>query len=103
MIKIYSNQNSTIVYHLKNVLENCEIQCEIRNESLSRVLGPYPPTESWIELWILDDARHDEASKIIAKAVTNDEPTGKPWKCPKCGEESESQFTECWNCGESRL
>ena len=23
-------------------------------------------------------------------------------KCPKCGEEVEDQFDECWNCGAER-
>lgn len=23
------------------------------------------------------------------------------WKCPKCGEQHESQFGICWNCGTS--
>ena len=26
----------------------------------------------------------------------------KMWKCTKCGEEIEWQFTECWSCGSER-
>jgi hypothetical protein len=25
------------------------------------------------------------------------------WTCPRCGEEIEGQFTDCWQCGSSRL
>ena len=25
------------------------------------------------------------------------------WKCPKCGEEIEGQFTDCWSCGRFRF
>ncbi|WP_262964145.1 superinfection immunity protein [Methylobacter psychrophilus] len=25
------------------------------------------------------------------------------WKCNKCGESSEGQFSECWQCGASRF
>ncbi len=103
MIKIYSHHYSTIVYQLKNVLENFDIQCEIRNEKLASVVGPYHPFGTWIELWIMDDAKHDEAQKILKAALSDEETTGEPWICPKCGEESESQFSECWNCGKSRL
>ena len=24
------------------------------------------------------------------------------WTCPRCGEDVESQFSECWNCGSER-
>ena len=103
MIKIYSHQNIAMVYHLKNVLEIRGIECEIMNERLTSAMGEVPPTECWIELWISDDAKHDEAQRIISTALANEETTGEPWKCHKCGEESEGQFTECWKCGESRI
>ncbi len=103
MIKLYSHQNSTIVYQLKGVLESYDILCEIRNEKLAGVVGPYPPFDTWIELWIFDDTRYDEAKQILDEVLSSEETTGKSWKCSKCGEESESQFTECWNCGESRI
>jgi hypothetical protein len=34
----------------------------------------------------------DEPPKVV----------GKPWKCPKCGEQSEPQFDSCWKCGTVR-
>ena len=104
MIKIYSHENSAIIYHLKNVMESYEISCEVRNENLSKVVGHYAPFGTWIELWIRDDSQLDEAQKVLKDALSPEaEEVGESWKCPNCGEESESQFTECWNCGTSRL
>lgn len=101
MIKIYSNQNGTIVHHLRNVLQNIGIQCEVRNEILGRSISV--ATEWWVELWIMDVERYDEAMKVIEEVLSDANKPGRNWRCSKCGEESEGQFTECWNCGESRL
>lgn len=27
---------------------------------------------------------------------------GPPWVCPRCGEECEGQFAQCWHCGTDR-
>jgi len=102
VIKLYSHLDSTVIYMLKNVLENFDIKCEIRNEKVSSVVGRYEPFGTWVELWIIDDTKLDEAQKILEETLSDEETTGEPWKCRKCGEESESQFTECWKCGESR-
>ncbi|NQT34638.1 DUF2007 domain-containing protein [bacterium] len=88
MINIYSHQNSTSVYLMKNVLENFDIQCEIRNEALASVVGQYNPFNTWIELWIMDDAKYDEAQKILKEALSDEGTKGEPWKCSKCGEEN---------------
>ena len=43
--------------------------------------------------------------QINKGAKSKDEPpkvAGRPWKCPKCGEMSESQFDSCWKCGAVR-
>ena len=105
MIKIYSNQNSVIVYNLKNVLEDYGIKCEVRNEIIGRLMNV--PNEAWIELWIVDNDDYDAALKIVEDALSDDsddeDTPEQSWICPNCGEESDSQFTECWNCGESRL
>jgi hypothetical protein len=102
MIKIYSNQNSVIVYNLKNVLEDYSIQCEVRNDIIGRLMNV--PNEAWVELWITDDNDFDAAIKIVDDALSDDEEISDPsWMCPNCGEENVSQFTECWSCNHSRL
>lgn len=45
----------------------------------------------------LDEIDESSRSKDDAPKVV-----GNPWKCPKCGEQLEPQFTTCWKCGAIR-
>jgi hypothetical protein len=101
MKRIFSSQNPMIIYHMKNLLELEGIQAIIRNENLTAALGEIPVTECWVELWILDETRETEARDLIrSEKLSEDHISRWPWKCTKCGEEVEGQFTDCWRCGE---
>ncbi len=41
------------------------------------------------------------AEDLLTKA-TADASSNPPWKCQKCGEEIEGQFSDCWNCGAAK-
>ncbi|MFQ5902314.1 MAG: DUF2007 domain-containing protein [Candidatus Binatia bacterium] len=101
MNKIYSAQDILMLGHLKNVLEARGIECVVKNMYLTGAVGEIPPIECWPELWVVDDARYAEAQAVVEKALSPLGSIKKPWKCAKCGEEIEGQFTECWSCGES--
>ncbi|MDY6911223.1 MAG: DUF2007 domain-containing protein [Chloroflexota bacterium] len=103
MKRVYSSQGITIVHHFMNILENEGIACLIKNEDLLRAAGGLPLLDCWPELWITDDSQYEQAQAIIEKAVYGQTSTGSTWKCPGCGEEHESQFSDCWNCGTSRV
>ncbi len=101
-MRIYSNQLLANVALLKQVLEERGISCEIRREYLSMVSGEVPPIETWPELWILDKSRASEAGQLVHEFLNPTEELTKVWTCPKCHEESEGQFRECWNCQTER-
>lgn len=102
MKKLYSAQDPLMIGHLKNVLENQGIDCVIKNTYLAGAVGELPPIECWPELWVVDDAEYSVAEEVLEKALAPLGSVKRPWKCTKCGEEVEGQFTECWNCGNSR-
>ncbi len=83
-----------------DTLRAAGIRCEVRNTALSGALGEIPFLECAPQLWVnaLDEAR---AHQVLAEWRTAG--GGLPWTCTSCGEESESQFGACWNCGASRL
>ncbi|MGE5820054.1 MAG: DUF2007 domain-containing protein [Deltaproteobacteria bacterium] len=103
MKKVYSAKDPLMVAHLKNVLAMFGVHCVTRNLDLSSAAGELPPIECWPEIWITNDEKLARAKSIIKKTLAPLESVKKPWRCVGCGEELEGQFTECWNCGRSRL
>jgi len=82
------------------VLSNQGIPSEVRTPSLAIGSGEIPFTETWTQLWILNDEDLDRATKAIDEAVAASEATG-PWKC-SCGELVDAPFETCWQCGAER-
>ena len=106
MLKIYSAKDPTDAHFLKGILESYGISCEVRGEALFSIRGELPMTlETAPSVWIFDDSKFDEATTIILEFENSDSrnsPDEETWICESCGENSEGQFTECWNCGKSR-
>ena len=103
MRKVYGSQLFPMVGHLKTVLECHGIGCTIKNEFLGGAAGEIPPVECWPELWIIDDDKYNEAAAIVdAISLEDCALSAGKWVC-LCGENIESQFTDCWHCGASRM
>ena len=101
MKTVYSAQNISLLSIFKNILEGHGIACWIKNEFISAGIGEIPPVECWPQLCVNDDD-FTEAEGIVEEALAAGDRGAISWKCASCGEESEGQFTECWQCGKSR-
>ena len=99
MKKIYSSPIVGEIPQLRNMLESAGIACILRNEISAGLSAALPTAESTPELWIQDDHRLEEALQIKADFQASATVVGQDWRCQKCGETSEPQFTSCWNCG----
>ncbi|GJM14386.1 MAG: hypothetical protein DHS20C12_27890 [Pseudohongiella sp.] len=94
MQRVYENENLSLVYSAKNLLELEEIPCFLKNEhhgSTGQVGLSIP-----IELWIHDEAHAEHAMQLIEQSLTATEKAS--WKCPKCTEENDGSFDSCWKC-----
>ena len=87
------------VAHARNVLITAGIQCELRNQYSAGAMGDLPMMETWPQIFV-DDVDERCALSVLDRAQTA--PSGNPWTCPACGEISEPQFTQCWNCSADR-
>lgn len=96
MKRVFSSFNLAAAYHSKNLLEAAGIRALVRNEMLSSAMGELPPAECQVEVWIDRDADLEKAERVLQR---KDLAIGPPWSCTSCGENSESQFTQCWRCG----
>jgi hypothetical protein len=86
---------------LKDILEKEGIECEIRNQGLGAAMGVVPVTECYAEVWVLKEEDAARAEEIVRDWRRGQAQSGT-WKCPKCGELVEEQFTSCWKCGAPR-
>ncbi|MBM3133041.1 MAG: DUF2007 domain-containing protein [Chloroflexi bacterium] len=102
MKKVFSSEDGLTVTHLRTILEGEGIACLTKNEdALTSTWAPVV-MDVWPEIWVIDDSQYERAKQIVDEVISAEIPKGPPWKCPRCGEEHEPQFTECWNCGASR-
>lgn len=100
MKKLTSADNIVTIHHYRNILTAEGIQCEIRNEHLGSVLGDMPFTETWPQLWVVNDLDYDRATTLIEESK-RDSNAAPIWRCKNCDEENEGQFAACWRCGAS--
>ena len=99
MKKVYSSPNFTLSSLFRNILEENGIACVMKNEHISNLGGEVPTNECWPEVWVVNDEDYGKAVEIInANSAPGNSPS-ENWKCPRCGENIEGQFTQCWKCG----
>ena len=97
MKKLTSAPTAITVHHFRNLLEAEGIKCVIRNEHFGSILGEMPFTDTWPQLWVVNDLDYDRAKQLISDDGLAECPT-EDWKCSNCGEINEGQFAACWKC-----
>ena len=102
MIRVYTAQNIALIAPVKNLLEANGIPCILRNDFLSVGRGELPPIECWPEVWVTNDSDAQQARQLVTEVIQGPDPAIESWRCPRCGEEVDAVFAECWNCGAER-
>ena len=98
MKKLFTAANLAEANHLRYLLARHGIDVELRNIYSSSAFGEIPMEDSLPQLWAAEDAL-PRAQKILAKETQTPTPDAPPWQCPKCAEQIEAVFAQCWNCG----
>jgi hypothetical protein len=101
--RVYSSPERTMVYHIKNILGNNGIERTVLGEHRGVAVGGIAPLDAWMELWVLDDRRQEEARQIVESTLKDVQAPQESWTCRKCGEDLEGQFAQCWKCGTERM
>lgn len=103
MRRVFSSYTSFEARLIAQLLAEHGVESEVRNESLNRVIGGVPLTESMVEVWVAE-ADVSRAEELVAEPhrraqlAENDE-SGALAQCPTCGAQWEPGFERCWNCG----
>jgi len=99
---LYSHDNPFFVYNIRNILENNNIQCKIRNDIISSAAGELPPTEVWPEVWVIREQDYKRAEEILAVSLSGDL-GATSWFCQRCNETNPPAFELCWQCEGDRM
>ena len=85
---------------IRGFLASHGIEASVRGEFLTSGWGELPADVC--SVWIANDDQFIEADELLRAFLKGSYArrfSGQAWKCERCGETLEGQFTECWNCG----
>jgi hypothetical protein len=105
MKKVFVDEMIVWVVQAKQVLEDAEIPCFLKNEFSSSAAGEVPLNEVWPELWIHRDDDLTAAKTLLKPLRDNrtahqqNDSSLSDWTCSQCGESNEGNFSLCWSCG----
>ena len=102
MKKLTSAPTLVTIHHYKNILDAEGIASVVRNEYLGSVFGEIPFTDTWPQLWVVNDLDFDRAKQLVDGSALDESPRAH-WRCRQCGEDNEGQFAACWNCGAAAM
>jgi Putative prokaryotic signal transducing protein len=102
MKKLTRAPNVIIGQHWVNVLLTAGVPCELHNRYLNGALGEIPADQCAPEIWLTDERDEALALRLLERARNGPSDGASSWRCGKCGEVLEAQFTVCWQCGTER-
>jgi putative signal transducing protein len=97
--QLHAARHAPEAHLVKGFLESNGIAAVVRGEYLTSGWGELPADVC--SVWVSDDAQYDRAHALLIAFLNGDfarEFRGMDWRCPRCGEQLEGQFTTCWNC-----
>ena len=98
MRQVFTHQNNAIAGSIRNYLESHGVNCQLRNEYSSNVMGEVGFTTVWPEVWVsdVDFAK----AKLLLEQIHPSNSGGADWKCRQCQEVNPASFETCWLCSE---
>ena len=100
MRQVYIARDLIEAQSIKNRLDEAGIESVVQGDYLSAAWGALPITpDTSPSIWVVRDDDFDKAVECVEQLKRN--PPARPttgWKCERCGEIIDAQFTECWKC-----
>ncbi|BDS07398.1 hypothetical protein NT6N_24380 [Oceaniferula spumae] len=102
MRKIFESIDFARVGLLQSILESEGIGTLVKNYDLAATAGVIAASDCYPELWIIDEAKFEQAERIIESYNSPAPESGSTWICFTCKNEVDSNFDACWNCSVPR-
>jgi len=104
MKRVYTGSDLVSAQMMKDYLVSFGIEAFVQGDLLIGAIGEIP-ANSYPSVWITNDDDFERAEERIKNYETqrpDDQIYSNVWKCLKCNELIEAQFTCCWKCGAER-
>lgn len=100
MKTVYTAADPIMAGFIEGVLQNAGIQAHAMQAGLYGAAGEIPPNECWARVVVVHESQAEQARAVIKEYLEAEgDPEARAWQCPRCGEQIEGQFTQCWSCG----
>lgn len=89
-----------MVYRIKQLLDDNEIPCYLKNEYIAGAVGEVSPFDSQPEVWLMDSEWERRAQTLIDNHLAENAARQDQveWQCAQCNEMNGASFDVCWQC-----
>ncbi|HTE16266.1 MAG TPA: DUF2007 domain-containing protein [Burkholderiales bacterium] len=103
MKPLHTARHAAEAHLIRGYLESQGVTAIVRGEYLTGGIGELPA--DLCKVWIVNDGEFAHADVLLRHFLQGDAArthAHEGWRCARCGEHIEGQFTDCWNCSASR-
>lgn len=88
------------VYQIKQILDDANIPCVLKNDFAQGAIGESSPLDSAPEVWLIDESWRTKAQQLVDDFILQQAslPDELDWQCRQCHEENDANFGICWSC-----
>lgn len=98
--RVYCAANFTEAHLLRQMLGREGIAVKVFNENAQSGLGDIPFTQTYPEIWLVND-RDEARARTLLQAYERASAPERQVSCRACHETNPANFDLCWNCGAS--
>ncbi len=95
MRRVYTAATLPVAHLIMQQLESVGINARVFNENAQGAIGELPVTDTWPDVWIVQNHQSRAARAVIECYESSSE---NELLCNACGEISPGRFEVCWQC-----
>ena len=95
MRRVYTAATLPEAHLILQQLESVGINARVFNENAQGAIGELPVTDTWPDVWIVQNHQFHAARAVIERYEASSE---DELLCNSCGEISPGSFEVCWQC-----